>query len=117
MRSRNVDARRVALHGQAAGPRHHGRERLRATHAAQTGGENPLAGEVALVVRAAGFHEGFVRALHNALRADVDPRTGRHLAVHHQAECVEFVEVIPRGPVRHEIRVGNQHARRVGVRA
>ena len=42
--------------------------------------------------------ESFVRALHNALRADVDPASGRHLAVHHQALAIELVEMSPRLP-------------------
>ena len=49
--------------------------------------------------------------------ADVDPRAGRHLAVHHQALAIELVEVLPGRPVRHEVGVGDQHARRVGVGA
>ena len=49
--------------------------------------------------------------------ADVDPRAGRHLAVHHQALAVELVEVLPGRPLRHQVGVGDQHARRVGVRA
>src|SRR5690606_11555478 len=53
--------------------------------------------------------------LHDALAADVDPAAGRHLAVHHQALAVEFVEVFPGRPVRHQVGVGDQHARRVGV--
>ena len=65
---------------------------------------------------AAHLDEGFVGALHDALRADVDPRAGRHLAVHHQALLIELVEVFPRRPVRDEVGVGEQHARRVGVR-
>jgi hypothetical protein len=64
---------------------------------------------------AAHFDEGFVGALNDALRADIDPRAGGHLAVHHEALAVELVEMVPGCPVRHEIRVGDQHARRVGV--
>ena len=74
-------------------------------------------GEIAAVVLAAGLDEGLVGALHDALGADVDPRAGGHLAVHHQALAVELVEVLPRRPLRHEVRVGDQHARRIGVRA
>ena len=72
--------------------------------------------QLAAEVLAAGFGERLVRALHDALAADVDPAAGRHLAVHHQALAVEFVEVLPRCPLRHEVRVGDQHARRIGVR-
>jgi hypothetical protein len=66
-------------------------------------------------VLATGFHEGFVGALHDPLAADVDPAPGGHLAIHRQPFRVQFVEVFPGGPVRHEVRVGDQHARRVFV--
>ena len=73
--------------------------------------------EVAAIVLAADLDEGLVGALHDALRADVDPRAGRHLAVHHQALAIELVEMVPGRPVRHEVGVGDQHARRVGMGA
>ena len=60
--------------------------------------------------------EGLVGALHDALRADVDPGAGRHLAVHHQPLGIELVEVLPVGPLRHQVGVGDQNARRVLVR-
>jgi hypothetical protein len=59
--------------------------RLGAAHAAQAGRENPLAGQVVVVVLATGFDKGLEGALHDALAADVDPAAGRHLAVHEQA--------------------------------
>ena len=91
-------------------------QRLRAAHAAEARGQQPAAGEAAAVVLAAHLDEGFVGALHDALRADVDPRAGRHLAVHHESLAVELVEMLPGAPARHEVGVGEQHARRVGVR-
>ena len=61
--------------------------------------------------------ERLERALQDALRADVDPRAGGHLAVHHQAARLELAEVAPRSPSSaDEVRVRDQHARRVGVR-
>ena len=60
-------------------------------------------------------HKGFVSALHNALRADVDPGSGGHLAVHHQALFIELVKVLPVGPVGHQVGVGQQHPGGVGV--
>ena len=63
------------------------------------------------------FDERLVRALHDALAADVDPRAGSHLAEHHQPLAVELVERFQRRPVRHEVRVGDEHARRIGMRA
>ena len=69
------------------------------------------------IVLARHLDEGLVGALHDALAADVDPRARRHLAEHHQALAVELVEMLPGRPVRHEVGVGDQHARRVGVGA
>jgi hypothetical protein len=83
---------------------------------AQARRENPAPGPAAAEVLAAGFGEGLERALNDALAADVDPAAGGHLAVHEQALAVELVEVLPRGPARNEVRVGDQHARRVRVR-
>ena len=64
---------------------------------------------------ATGLGEGLEGALNDALGADIDPRPGGHLAVHHQAQLIELVEVVPVGPVRHQVRVCAQHAGHVGV--
>ena len=48
--------------------------------------------------RRASGGQRLVGALQDALRADVDPRAGRHLAVHRQAAVLEVAEVLPRGP-------------------
>ena len=56
-----------------------------------------------------------VGALQDALGADVDPASGGHLAVHHQPGLIELVEGLPVGPVRHQVGVGDQHARRERV--
>ena len=69
------------------------------------------------IVPAADLDEGLVGALNDALAADIDPRAGGHLAVHHQAEPIELVEMVPGRPVRHEVGIGDQHARRVGMGA
>ena len=112
-----VDARLLALDVQAARAGEGRGQRLRAAHAAQAGGEDPLALQAATEMLAAGLDEGLVGALHDALAADVDPAAGRHLAVHHQALAVEFVEVLPGGPLGHQVGVGDQHARRVDMGA
>ena len=111
----HVDAALLAFDVERAGAGQRRGQRLRAAHAAQARGEDPAARQVAAVVLAAHLDEGFVGALHDALAADVDPAAGGHLAVHHQALAIELVEVFPRGPVRHQVGVGDQHARRVGV--
>src|SRR6266436_9571383 len=61
--------------------------------------------------------ERFVRALQDSLRADIDPASGRHLAVHCQTGAVELAEFFPIVPVADQICVGDQDARRVFVRA
>ena len=61
--------------------------------------------------------ECFVGALQDALCADVDPAARRHLAVHRQAAILEIAEALPRRPCRHEQRVGDEDARRPGMRA
>ncbi len=61
--------------------------------------------------------ERLVRALQDALRADVDPRAGGHLAVHRQALGLELAELGPGRPVADQVGVGDQHARRPLVRA
>ena len=112
-----LDPALLAFDGDAMGAGHHRRERLRAAHAAEARGQDPAAAQVAVIMLAAHFGEGLVGALHDALGADVDPRAGRHLAVHHQALAIEFVEMVPGRPFRHQVRIGDQHARRVRVGA
>ena len=92
-------------------------ERLRAAHAAASAGQRQRAGEILATERACDGREGLVRALQDALRADVDPRSGGHLPVHREAELLEPAELGPRRPVAHEVRVRDQHARRPLVRA
>ena len=106
-----IDAALLAFDVQRAGARQRRGQRLRAAHAAEACGQYPTAFQVAVVVLAAGFDEGFVGALNDALAADVDPAAGGHLAVHRQALCIQLVEVLPGRPVRHQIGVGDQHAR------
>ncbi len=94
-------------------PGHDGRQRLRAAHAAQAGGQDPPALQIAAIMLAAHLDEGLVGALNDALRADIDPRAGGHLAVHRQPLAIERVEMLPARPMRHQVGVGEQHARRI----
>ena len=64
---------------------------------------------------AAGLGEGLVGSLHDALRADIDPRAGGHLAVHRQPLAIELVEMVPGRPVRNQVGIGDQHPRRIGM--
>src|SRR5690349_7348954 len=90
-----LNAAQLTFDTKDARARHGRSQRLRATHAAEASGENPFALEIAAEMFAAHFDECFVRALDDALAADVDPRAGRHLAVHHQTLAIEFVEMFP----------------------
>src|SRR3546814_1444790 len=91
----HVDAALLALDVEAAGTGETRGQRLRAAHAAEPGGQDPLALEIATVVLATHLHEGLVGALDDALAADVDPAAGGHLAVHPQALAIAYVEVLP----------------------
>ncbi len=112
-----VDRRLPALDRQRRRARQGRGQGLRAAHAAEPGRQDPAPRQRSAVVAPPGLDERFVGALHDALRADVDPGPGRHLAVHHQAFGIELVEMLPARPVRHEVRIGDQHARRVGMSA
>ncbi len=61
------------------------------------------------------FDKGLVGSLDDALAADVDPGTGGHLAEHHQALAIEFVEVLPGRPFRYQVGIGEQYPRRLAV--
>ena len=101
----DVDAQRHAAvhrHGQ----------RLRTAHATKPGRQRDRAGERAAELAAGDLGEALVGALQDSLRADVDPRPGGHLPVHRQAHRLEPPELLPVAPLRHEVRVGDQHPRR-----
>ena len=105
----------VAFHGQTARPGKDRRQRLRAPHAAKSPGQDPPTRQIAVVMLPSGLGKGLERALHDTLSADIDPRPGGHLAVHHQALAIELAEMIPVGPVRHEVGIGDQNPGRIRV--
>ena len=63
------------------------------------------------------LRERLVGTLNDSLRADVDPRTRRHLAVHREPLRFELAKDAPIRPLRDQICVGDQHARRASVRS
>jgi hypothetical protein len=111
MRAGSTSTQRIdaAVHG--------GGEGLGAAHAAEAAGDDERPRSVAAEVLARAGGEGLVGALHDALRADVDPRAGGHLAVHGEAERLEALVLGERGPLGDEQAVGEQHARGVLVGA
>ncbi|MNK68722.1 hypothetical protein D3C87_880920 [compost metagenome] len=110
-----IDAGLVALHGNHGEASHGGGQGLGAAHATQTASEDPASFRFPVEVLVRHREEGLVGALHYPLGAYVDPGSGGHLAVHHQALLIELVEVLPVGPVGHQVGVGDQHPRCVLV--
>src|SRR5687767_1746930 len=96
---------------------HRRRERLRATHAAETRGDDRPSTQRAAEMAMRSGGESLVSALQNALCADVDPAAGGHLTVHRQAAVFEIAKSVPRGPRGHEHRIGDDDTRRAGMRA
>ena len=112
-----LDPRRIDLHAQDDGPGHRRGQRLRAAHATEPGRQDRASGQLGRAEMAlARRRKRLVGALQDALRADVDPRSRRHLAEHRQAECLEPAELVPRRPMRHEQGICDQHTRSAGVR-
>ena len=107
-----VDPGLVALDADRDAVVHGDRERLRAAHAAEPGGQRDGAGQRAAEALVGDRGEGLEGALQDALGADVDPRAGGHLAVHRQPEVLEPAELLPVGPVADQVGVGDQHPRR-----
>ena len=112
-----TDARGVAIDADRDTVVHRDGERLCAAHAAEPCGQGDRAREGAVEVLLRDGRERLVGALQDALRADVDPRSGRHLAVHREPEVLEAAELLPVGPVADEVGVGDEHPRRPLVRA
>src|SRR5207237_4575907 len=82
----------------------HGRgKRLRAAHSAQTSSKNKFSFERSAEMFSASRRESFKRPLHDSLAADVDPRSGRHLAIHRQPEPFEPIELGVIVPLSNEI--------------
>ena len=110
-----LDALGIDVDAEKRRAGHGGGQRLGAAHASHAAADDQFAGEVAVETLFRSSGESFEGSLHDALRADINPGAGGHLAVHHQAGAFEFVELFPVGPVADEIRVRDQHARRVFV--
>ena len=88
-------------------------EPLRAAHAAEPGGQHAPARERAAEVLRRDGAEGLVGEAEDALRADVEPAGGGHLAVHRQARVLEPAEGVLVGPLRDDHRGRDEDARRV----
>ena len=111
-----LHARRIRLHRQTDPFIHRGGEGLGTTHPAEPAREHDPPAQRSLELGSCNCAKRLVRALENSLRPDVDPRPGGHLPVHDQAPPLEVVEHLPRRVPADEIRVRDEHARRVSVR-
>ena len=111
-----LHARGIHFDREADALVHRDRQRLRAAHAAEPRRERPAPAQGLAAEAPRRGREGLVRSLENPLRADVDPRPGRHLAVHRESLRLERAEFVPRRPRGHEERVRDQHARSLGMR-
>ncbi len=78
-------------------------KRLRSSHAAYAAGYHQSTFESAAKVPLGQRGKGLKCPLQYALRTDINPAPRRHLAVHHQALAVQIVEVLPVGPLAHQI--------------
>ncbi len=112
-----LDAFGIDVNSKKRGAVQSRRERLGSAHPTHSAGHHQLSGQVAAEMLARRGCKRFVSTLQNSLRADVNPAAGGHLAVHHQAGAVELVEIFPVAPVADQIRICDQHARRISVRA
>src|SRR5687768_6389453 len=98
MRDAALDAGTIDLDAERDAPVHRHGQRLRSTHPAEPRGENDLALERATEPASGQLRQRLERSLQDALRADVDPRPGGHLAVHREPEPLEPVELVPVRP-------------------
>ncbi len=111
-----LDALRIDINPQKRRARHGRSQRLSAAHPAHAARNDQLSRKVAAEMFLARRRESFKRSLHNSLRANVYPRTRRHLAIHHQPGAFELVELLPVRPMANQVRIGDEHPRRIIVR-
>ena len=107
-----ADPLRVDLDAQRDAVVHRHRERLRAAHPAEPGGQRDRPGERSAEAAPRDLGEALVGPLDDPLAADVDPRAGGHLAVHRQPERLEAAKLVPVRPLADQVRVRDQDARR-----
>ena len=100
------DARRIHLYAEGDAAEHGNGQRLRATHAAESGREHEAPAGITEALLA-GRGKSLVSALENALRADINPQSRRHLPIHGRPKSVQATELLPISPIRHQHGVRN----------
>ena len=98
-----LDALGININPEKSRACHGRRQWLSAAHSAHAAADDQLACEIAAKMLLARRRKGLKRPLHDSLRADVNPGTGRHLTVHHQPGALEFVELLPIRPMADEV--------------
>ena len=101
----------VDLDAEADATVHRDRQRLRPAHAAQARRQRDRARQRPAEAAPGDLREALVGPLDDPLGPDVDPRPGRHLAVHRQALGLEPAKLVPVVPLADQVRVGDQDAR------
>ena len=112
----SLDPRGIHLDAEHDAPVHRHGQRLRAPHASQPGRQGDRPGERPAEALRGDRRERLERSLEDPLRSDVDPRAGRHLAVHRQPERLEPAELLPGRPFRDEVGVRDQDPRSPSMR-
>jgi hypothetical protein len=110
-----LGARWVDLDDEANAFVHSNGQGLCTPHTAEAGGEHELPAEAPPPFLPGQRAQCFIGALQNALRADVDPTARGHLPIHDEPLGGERVEVLLGRPVGHQVRVGDEHTRGIGV--
>ena len=85
-----LDRLHAAFHCDHRGAIHGRCQRLGAAHATEPRSQYPPAFERAAKVLSGQFCKRFIGSLNDALGADINPGSGRHLSVHHQALLIQF---------------------------
>ena len=91
-------------------------EGLGAAHPTAASRQRQRSGEGSVELLARNSSERLVGSLKDSLCADVNPRAGRHLAVHRQPFGFEPAEFGPVSPITDEVRVRDEYARSPFVR-
>ena len=112
----HIDMRLIYLQPQKRSPIHRGGQRLSASHPPETRRHHQLPLQRSAKMLPCALRKRLIRSLHNPLRANIDPRSGRHLPVHRKPHRIQPPKLIPRRPSRHQMRIRNQHPRRLLMR-
>ena len=107
-----LDPRPIDFDAEKKRAIHRRGQRLCPTHAAESASDDKFSFERSAEMFPAGFREGFKCSLHDSLAADVNPRTGGHLAVHGESQSLQPIELSVVRPVAHEIGIRDQDAGR-----